>query len=189
MAGGKAFIHRSSKDNDFPTPESMTRQLLEVEKFDFRKEVREPACGDGFMSEVLRERFSTVYATDIKYGVDFYKADMGKIPYIITNPPFGKDADKFVKRSKQLYTRKIALLLRTNYLSGQERYMAGIYQELSRVYVFTRMPDLTAAMRVDGKYPTAGIVYAWFIWEKGYRGLPRILHIDNQKYVLKKSDK
>ena len=50
------------------------------------------------------------------------------------------------------------------------------------------MPDLRAPIRDDGKYPTAGIVYAWMIWEKGYSQSPAIRWIDSKNYVLKKRD-
>ena len=51
------------------------------------------------------------------------------------------------------------------------------------------MPELRAPIREDGKYPTAMIVYAWYIWDMHYEGPEIIKHIDNQKYVLKKGVK
>ena len=121
------------------------------------------------------------------YRGDFYKEDR-KFRYLITNPPFGTEADKFVHKAKQVCTDKFAMLLRTNYLSGQKRYESGVYENLKSVYVFTRMSDLSSPIRKDGKYPTAGIVYAWFVFKIGYKGKPKIDWIDNQKHVLKKSD-
>ena len=43
-------------------------------------------------------------------------------------------------------------------------------------------------LREDGKYKTGMMVYAWFVWENGYSGLPMIDWIDNNDDVLSKKD-
>ena len=43
-------------------------------------------------------------------------------------------------------------------------------------------------LREDGKYNTGMMVYAWFVWENGYSGLPMIDWIDNNQDVLSKKD-
>jgi len=183
---GKAFLNKQSErpiGDLYETPYSMTEQLLERETFDGA--VFEPASGKGAIVNVLDRRgympiYSDLYYT--KNKVDFLKTTYS-MQNIITNPPYSM-ADEFVTHAKKLYKNKIAFLLRTNYLSGTKRLNAGIYTELSKVYIFSRMADLRAPMRGDGKYPTAGIVYAWCIWEKGYTGDPMINFIDNNKYCL-----
>lgn len=185
---GKSFAARTVSHNDFPTHQGLTRQFLDVEKFNYNLPVREPAAGDGFMSSVLEERFRYVWSTDINRSGDFCLTPMGKVPYIITNCPYGDLADKFVIRAKQLYTKKIGMLLRINFLSGKKRFDEGVRKELQKVYIFTRMPDFSAPLRSDGKYPTAAIVYAWFVWKKGYKKRAKIYYIDNQEYVLNKND-
>lgn len=185
---GKAFAHRSAGHNDFQTHTSMTKQLLMVERFNKKKIVMEPASGKGFLLHVLRDQFNTVYSFDQKYGVDFLTAPIPQVPYIITNPPYGKEADCFVNRCKQKSTDKFALLLRTNFLSGQARYEGGIYDGLKRVHIFTRMPTLGPVPRDDGKYPTGAIVYAWMVWDASWRKDPMVNWIDNQRFVLKKGD-
>ncbi len=153
--------------------------------------VLEPACGRSCITEVLRKsgRFSSVEQYDLNHPVllhrrNFYE-ETREFPYIITNPPYGAEVDKFVEKAKEICTEKFAFLLRTNYLSGIKRYNAGVYKGLSKVYVFTRMSDLRCPIRPDGRYETAGIVYAWFVWEKQCIRNPYIEWIDNQKYVLK----
>ncbi len=189
---GKAFMNRSTDSNCFPTPYSMTEQLLEKEHFDCSGSVLEPACGDGHMVKVLKRKFKTLDYYDISQKAElwqgnFYKEDQ-KFDYIITNPPYGKEADKFIKKAKEICRRKFAMLLRTNYLSGQKRFKSDIFDGLKKIYIFTRMSDLRAPIREDGKYPTAGIVYAWLIWEIGYTGKPITDWIDNQRFVLRKGD-
>ena len=205
---GKGFMHRSTESNFFETHYSMTDQFMEKEKFKYNSTCIEPACGNSAISKRIYPYFKHLFEGDISKGDDFYENN-NKYDYLITNPPYGKEADKFVLHSKKVVRKKFAMLLRTNFLSGSERFKSGdielslwqrfkglfvkswdegIYTNLKKVYIFTRMSDLRAPIRADGKYPTAGIVYAWLEWEKGYRGDPKIKWIDNQKYVLKKSD-
>lgn len=183
-------MNRSAKDNIFHTHYSLTEQFLRREFFLYSATVLEPACGKSCISAVLNKNFAKVVQYDINHPVSMHRADFykeeRKFKYIITNPPYGKETDNFVMKAKQVCTDKFAFLLRTNYLSGQTRYNAHVYAGLSKVYIFTRMPDLRAEIRLDGKYPTAGIVYAWFVWEKdNHIRNPIIKWIDNQKYVLK----
>ena len=184
---GKDFIRRTVEHDEFSTPYSMTRQLLELEEFPRSWEILEPAAGKRAISSVLSPLFPSFQEYDIQHGIDFYN-ETRKVDAIITNPPYGKEADKFVLKAKTICRKKFAFLLRTNYLSGQARYEAKIYKGLRRVYVFTRMADLRGELRDDGKYPTAGIVYAWMVWEIGYGGAPEIHWIDNQEFVLRKGE-
>jgi hypothetical protein len=187
---GKSFGARKTKSNVNYTHYSMTRQLLEREYFDFNKSVLEPACGCCHMAYVLNDRFNDLEIYDIDnqefYG-DFYK-EKRKFDYLITNPPYGKETDKFVKKSKEVVNIKFAMLLRTNFLSGETRLNDETLKGIKTIYVFSRMPDLNAEIREDGKYPTAMIVYSWIIWEIGYIGDPVLKWISNQDYVLKKGD-
>lgn len=185
---GKAFIHSDgSKRNDgdlYETPYSMTRALLDRESFKSKGYFLEPAAGNGAIVRVLSERFENVTAYDRE--VDFL-TETDRHDYIVTNPPYSH-ADEFVEKALSLQPRKFAFLLRTNFLSGQARVRAGIFDDLARIYVFSRMPDLRAPIREDGKFPTAGIVYAWFVWEPLHGGPPEIHWIDNGEFVLRKGD-
>lgn len=185
---GKAFAHSSPENrNDgdlYETPLSMTRALLDREKFRKNGHFLEPACGGGAIVRVLAERFENINFYD--KDVDFLTEDR-KFDYIITNPPYSL-ADEFVEKAKSLKPRKFAMLLRTNYLSGQKRIRAGVFSGLSHVYIFSRMPDLRAPIREDGKFPTAAIVYGWFVWDRYKIGNPVISWIDNGNFVLRKGD-
>ena len=188
---GKSFGARSTASNVNYTHYSLTEQLFEHEYFDFSKSVLEPACGSCHIAYPLAMRFDDIDLYDIdnqEFHGDFYK-ETRNFSYIISNPPYGKEADKFVVKAKEVATDKIAMLLRTNYLSGTTRFNEGIFNNLKTVHIFTRMPDLTAEIRDDGKYPTAMIVYAWLVWDMKYTGKPEVNWIDNQEYVLTAEDK
>jgi hypothetical protein len=160
-----------------------------VENFDFSKIVCEPACGDGAIVCVLKEKWQSNNIVAYDAEVNFLK-DTKQYDYIITNPPFSL-AFEFLQQSKKLAKNKFALLLPLSYLHGKKRYDM-IYTDtdypLKKVYVFTRYPMLGEKLREDGKYNTGMMVYAWYIFEKEYDGNPIIDWIDNNNDVLSKKD-
>ncbi len=190
---GKAYGHRNSESNYFPTPYSITEALMEREVFNWSNTVLEPAAGKGDMVKVLEQHFWNVKCYDIEPmspGIpagDFYK-ETEMHDYIITNPPYGKELDKFVIKCQQITKKKFALFTRINFLSGSTRFNSDLYKHLKNVYVFTRMPDLRSAIRSDGKYQTGMNVYAWLVWDMKYKKKPMISWIDNSEFVLRKGD-
>ena len=176
------------KSDFYETPYSMTSHLLEVEDFNKSLTVCEPACGDGAIVKILEKKWDNVVAYDIEKN---FLWETGNYDYIITNPPFSL-AYEFVQKAKQIATEKFAFLLPLSYLHGKKRY-DNIYMDkqygLKKVYVFTRYPMLGESLREDGKYNTGMMVYAWYIFENHYSGLPVIDWIDNNEDVLSKKRK
>ena len=166
------------KSDFYETPYSITKQLLEVERFE--GSTLEPACGNGAISNLLK---CTAYDKE----TDFLK-ETRQFDNVLTNPPYSL-AFEFVLKAKEVAKKKIAFLLPLSYLHGKKRF-DYIYQDkkfpLARVYVFTRYPMLGDELRSDGKYRTGMMVYAWFIWDKDYTGEPIIRWLDNNKFVLTK---
>ena len=190
------------KSDFYETPFSLTRQFFIEElsmgaDWDCSLPILEPACGNGAITKVLKEReFSHITASDIQdqNHTDFLQ-ETKHYPYMVTNPPFSL-AYEFIQKAKQIIDNKFAMLLPLSYLHGKKRY-DDIYQDqvypLSTVYIFTRYPMLGEALRDDGKYHTGMMVYAWYVWDTSYHlqdpyAEPIIRWIDNNKYVLKKGD-
>jgi len=213
MEKGKCFSAcnrgQRKKSDFYQTPFSITRQLLMYEYFDKYLSVIDPCDGTGAITNQLHNYFRNgVYGNDISYNADFldwdnwafdYQEEIMRLDYIITNPPFSLSFE-FIQKSKEVAKNKFAMLLPLSYLHGQKRYNNKIFLDskypLVRVYVFTRYPLLSDNIRLDGKYNTGMIAYAWYIWEKNKSNLnpyipihPTIHWIDNQKYVLSKKDK
>jgi hypothetical protein len=170
-----------NKSDFYQTPLSMTRQLLEVEKF--IEPILEPASGKQAIVKVLKESFSNVIFYDIE--TNFFN-EKKKYASIITNPPFSL-AGEFIKKAKET-ADKIAMLLPLSYLHGQKRFEEKIFQNLKCIYVFTRYPMLTDDIREDGKYTTGMQVYAWFIWEINYNKPAVIKWLNNNEFVLNQYD-
>ncbi len=197
---GKPYVHRREKKNDnLPTPYSMTEQLLENEKFDYRKEIYECACGKNAIVKVLKNYFddNKIFADDIKYCCgkdnphDFLLNKKYTYDYIITNPPWSL-WDEFIIKAKQIAIEKFAFLGDMDFLTGIDRYKNKLYFDgeygLARVYGFVRKCDLRGELREDGKYPAGCICYGWYVFEKGWDKNYYIgKWINNQRYILKKS--
>lgn len=172
---------------------SLTWQLLEVEKFEGA--IHEPCAGYNAIVNACKMKIKNkITFSDLYYGehagINFLLDKTEKFENIITNPPYLRDrVDDIVMKTRNRVINKSAMLLRINYLSGTARLRKSVYDGLSRIYVFTRMPNFNFPLRNDGKYPTAMIVFAWMIWDKkANNAYPEIKHIDNSKYVLRKGE-
>jgi len=177
VAGNKNSGERE-KNDFYPTPPYATQALLD--RVVFKGDVWEPACGDGAISEVLKQNGFAVYSSD-KYdrgygdiGIDFVEDAQvfDKIPNIITNPPY-KIAQEFVEQSLKLTDGKVAMLLKLNFLESARRYEMFKNTPLKHVLVFSKRltfyePDS------DKKGKSGLLAYAWYVWEQGYEGQPQI---------------
>ena len=177
---------KRKKSDFYETPYSLTCQLLLVEKLN--GSILEPATGNGAIAKMLKKLGYRYTEYDIEK--DFLK-ETKKYDTIITNPPYSLSFD-FIKKAKEVANKKIILLLPLSYLHGKKRF-DNIWNDknfpLSKIYVFTRYPMLGEKLRTDGKYNTGMMVYAWYVWEKGYFGEPVIKWIDNNDYVITKLSK
>ena len=180
---------KRKKSDFYETPYSLTRKFLDAEEFDKSLTVCEPACGAGAISNILKERWKDGLVSAYDEETNFL-SETGNYDYIVTNPPFSL-AQEFILKAKIVVNKKFALLLPLSYLHGKKRF-DEIYSDkeypLKKVHVFTRYPMLGDKLREDGKYTTGMMVYAWFVWEKGYSDEPTISWIDNNEDVLSKKD-
>ncbi len=185
--GSRAIMGARREPDDsldyFPTPPWATRALVERVlsplKINTFASIWEPACGEGHMSEILREYCQDVRATDVfDYGrqdavLDFLDATaMQSCDWIITNPPFGDKAIEFVLKALQLAETGVAMFFRSQWaVEGIERY--------ERIYRDT--PPTIAAFFVErvnlckGRWDpdgTTATAYCWLVWIKGHALCP-----------------
>lgn len=166
-------------DDFYATPPSATEALLRVESFD--GPIWEPACGDGAICKVLKERGHVVQATDLvdrgygASGIDFLMEYKPHGPHVVTNPPF-KLATQFVQKALQLTTGKVAMLLKVGFLEGVERAPIFDAEPFARLWVFRRRQSFlkngTHGIEMEGR--GGMIAYGWFVWEHGYTGKPTL---------------
>lgn len=167
---------KNRESNDFyPTPEWATLALFEREKFEGN--VWECASGDGAMSKVI-EKSNECISSDIRNeegvygekGIDFLRTNR-KVDNIITNPPY-RFAQDFVEHSLECVNNKVAMLLKLVFLESKSRHSLFQRNQLKTVYVFCERLKIYKK-GIIGK--NSGLIaYAWFVWDKSYRGKPNI---------------
>lgn len=176
---------RRSKSDFYQTPYSITRRLLEVEKFE--GSILEPACGAGAITAILKEAgYEDITAYDLLLDGKDFLTETRKFDAIVTNPPFSL-AKEFILKACEVAPR-FAFLLPLSYLQGQARYneIWSAREILEKIYIFTRYPLLSAQIRPDGKYETAMMAYAWYVFDTRHKGAATIHWLDSSKDVARK---
>lgn len=93
--------------------------------------------------------------------------------HIITNPPY-KYAVEFIYKALSLIPEgnKVAMFLKVQFLEGKSRKM--LYKNFPPKTIYVSSSRINCAKNGDfsGMRTTGGsaVAYAWYVWEKGYRG-------------------
>lgn len=185
LAGGKGTNQRIENDFYATNPISVIK-LLENYKVDNDSSIYEPCCGQGHISETIKNFYpnTNITSTDLinrGYGIgniDFLKIDENKkYDYIITNPPF-KLAKEFITKSLNICNKSVCMFLKIQFLEsvGRKEWLKN--SPLKYVYVFSeRQCPMRNGIEINpktGKKWSNTICFAWFIWEKNYKGEPII---------------
>lgn len=194
MAGSKKVFATLGSSNHMPeereafdyyaTDPKAVEMLLELEQF--APVIWEPACGEGHISKVLQAHGYQVISTDLVYRgfgdpepLDFLKDTLEDFEGdIITNPPY-KYALEFVQKALDSVQpgKKVAMFLKLQFLEGKSRKQFFLHNPPKVVYVSSSR--LICAMNGEfEKYPSSAVAYAWFVWEKGFKGDPIIKWIN-----------
>lgn len=187
MLGASNHCKDEREENDFYATDPVAIDwLLKFEKFDIF--IWEPACGAGHLAKRLNKFGYRVFVSDLVYRgygdffkqIDFLQYD-GPIfkGDIITNPPY-KYCSEFIKKSLDVIEdgHKVAMFLKLQTLEGQKRYneIFSVNPPKS-VYVFVKR----VACGKNGEFDSSSsaVCYAWFVWEKGWKGDTTLKWINN----------
>lgn len=175
---------KERQEHDYYSTDPRAVELLLANE-QFAPKIWEPACG-GHISKVLEQYGYNVTSTDLVYrgygepkSVDFLKDNFdGFDGDIVTNPPY-KHALEFCERALEVVQpgHKVAMLLRLLFLEGKQRKEFFMRNPPKIVYVSSSR--ITCA--VNGDFEGTGssaVAYAWFVWEKGFKGDPIIKWIN-----------
>lgn len=177
------------QQHDYYATEPKAVELL-LEQEQFNPYVWECACGEGHISEVLKKHHYRVRSSDLYDRgyegteiIDFLtvnKEDMKPdVPRdIITNPPY-KYAKEFVEKALEISMggTKVAMFLKLTFLEGKARKKLFEVAPPKRIYVFSSRVKCAK----NGEFKNIGssaVAYAWFVWEKGFKGSPVIKWIN-----------
>lgn len=182
--GASNHSQQEREENDFYATDPIAIDKLSA-KFDIPHKVWECACGKGHLSERLKALGHEVVSTDLvdrgygESGMDFLRCrDMvaDGTSCVLTNPPY-RYATEFVLKALELLPDGgyAVFLLKTTALESRGRY-EKIFKNTPPHYVFQFVDRLLCAKNgefVDARKSLgAGAqAYAWFVWEKGYKGM------------------
>lgn len=165
------------QQNDYYATDPKAAELL-LEQEKFHNTIWECACGEGHLAKVLEKHGHKVISTDLIYRgygnpepLDFLNAIIENFEGdIVTNPPY-KFALEFVQRALGCVKpgRKVAMFLRLLFLEGKKR--KEFFKNFPPKTVYVSSSRLSCAINGDfNKNQQNAVAYAWFVWEKGYKG-------------------
>jgi len=182
--GASNHTDKEREQNDFYATDPIAiDKLLTVEQPN--KEIWECACGQGHLSERLKEHGFWVFSTDIidrGYGenrnFDFLSEKTEACGDILTNPPY-KYAKEFVLKALQSIKpgNKVYMFLKLTFLEGKSRFKELFSKYPPKnIYVFSERVMCAKNGNFQQMKDGGGsaVAYAWYVWEKGFEGKTQI---------------
>lgn len=170
--------HDRQREDYYATEPAATEWLCKLEEF--CPIILEPSCGEGHISRELIKAGYNVTSRDLVdrgFGevADFLSIENQEWEGdIVTNPPY-KYAQEFVEKALRIIPegRKVAMFLKLTFLEGQSR--RHLFRNFPPRRVWVSSARLKCAMNGDfDSIGSSATAYAWFIWEKGYKGSTEI---------------
>lgn len=168
------------EENDYYATDPIAIDVLLNEgNVKFHKNIWECACGEGHLSERLKQYGYNVLSTDKidrDYGdgcLDFLTCNETWNGDIITNPPY-KDALEFVKHSLDIVQDGyyVAMLLKLLFLETKARKQ--LFKDYPLKYLYVSSSRIMCAKNAEFERMKQGgggaIAYGWYVWQKGYKG-------------------
>ena len=137
------------------------------------KNILECACGEGHLAKPLIANGFNVKSTDLidrgfgEGGVDFLQQIDVFNGDIITNPPY-KYAQEFIEHALKLIPNgnKVCMFLKVQFLEGKRR--RKLFEENPPKTVWVSTSRIQCGK--NGIFKGSMVAYAWYVWEKGYKG-------------------
>lgn len=165
------------KEDFYATDPIAAKLLLEVETFS--PNIWECACGQKHLSLVFEEKGYNVRSSDLinrcnNEIFDFLSTENQKWHGdIITNPPY-KYAKEFIEKALDIIDdgNKVAMFLKIQFLEGKER--KKMFQKFPPKVIYVSSSRILCAKNAEFQKMKDGggsaVAYAWYVWEKGYKG-------------------
>lgn len=177
--GASNHTDQQRQHEDFyATDPIAAKLLLEVEVFNGK--IWECACGEKHLAKVFEEAGYDVRSSDIVnrcgnevfdfLGLENQEKFEGNI---ITNPPY-KYATEFIYKALSLIPEgyKVAMFLKVQFLEGKER--KRLFTQFPPKCVYVSSSRILCAKNAEFEKMKAGggsaVAYAWYVWEKEYKG-------------------
>lgn len=184
--GASNHTNFEREKNDFYATDPHALEIfldkLKEDGIELYNKIWECACGQGHLSNVLKNRGKNVWSTDLidrGYGegnVNFLTCLPGGRwdGDILTNPPY-KYAKEFVEKALELIDKGhyIIMFLKIQFLEGKAR--KKLFEKYPPKYIYVNSER--QACYINGnmsKKMSSASCYCWFIWEKGFYEEPKI---------------
>lgn len=172
--------HERQNEDFYATSSEAIDKLKAV--YDIPKNIVEISAGNGHLSERLKELGHNVISWDIvqrDYPLDkvqdfLIAKELPKGYSILTNPPFNKCAE-FVLHSLDLLEngQQAIFFLKIQFLESQKRHKE-IFSKYPPKYIYVFSERCLCAMNgefeIDGKRQSSAVCYAWYVFEKEFKG-------------------
>ena len=176
--GASNHTDKERQNEDYyATDPIAAKLLLEVETFN--RNLWECACGEKHLSKVFESCGYNVRSSDIvdRCGNEIF--DFLSIENqnwdgdIVTNPPY-KYAVDFIYKALQIIPvgNKVAMFLKVQFLEGKER--KKLFHSFPPKVIYVSSSRILCAKNANFEEMKSGggsaVAYAWYVWEKGYKG-------------------
>lgn len=141
--------------------------------------VWECACGEGHLSKVFEKAGVLGKSSDLIDRSGNEVQDFLAIENhhwsgdIVTNPPY-KYAKEFVQKALQIVNdgRLVCMFLKLQFMEGKGRKSLFLTHPPKVIYVSSSRLNCAKNGNFEGLRTSGGsaVAYAWYVWEKGYKG-------------------
>lgn len=177
--GASNHTDKEREQSDYYATDPIAVELLLKEE-DFSTDIWECASGENHLADALKEHGHNVRTsdivkrTDITEQYDFLSIDNTSWHGdIITNPPY-RLATEFIYKSLSIINNgnKVAMFLKVQFMEGKER--KHLFTNFPPKVIYISSSRIMCAKNGDfdkmKKGGGSAVAYAWYVWEKGYKG-------------------
>lgn len=179
--GASNHTDKERQNEDYyATDPIAAKLLLEIEDIDKTLPIWEPASGENHLANVFKERGYKVKTSDIVKRtdtteiIDFLSDNVREWNgTIITNPPYNC-ASQFVEKAMNILHNgnKCIMFLKIQFLEGKAR--KELFKKYPPKTIWVSSSRIICAKNGEFEKMKAGggsaVAYAWYVWEKGYKG-------------------
>lgn len=177
--GASNHTDNERQNEDYYATDPIAAKLL-LESESFGGKIWECACGEKHLASVFEEAGLEVRSSDLinRCGnevLDFLSDDNREMfdGHIITNPPY-KYATEFIYKALSLIPEgnKVAMFLKVQFMEGKARKKLFTEHPPKVIYVSSSRILCAKNAEFDRMREGGGsaVAYAWYVWEKGYKG-------------------
>lgn len=177
--GASSHTDKERQHEDYyATDPIAAKALLEVEPFEGK--IWECACGEKHLASVFEQEGYEVRSSDLidRCGnevLDFLGLENQGVyeGNIVTNPPY-KYATEFIYKALSIIPNgyKVAMFLKVQFMEGKER--KRLFTKFPPKVIYVSSSRIMCAKNGEFEKMREGggsaVAYAWYVWEKGYKG-------------------